>query len=75
MILQLAAMGFAFAGILITPFFLQYWANEKGLDYVKDIQKQTGQDIGKSDNRNVYLTCLFNGMQLSGRLLGPLLSD
>ena len=72
--LHLVAMVFVFSGILVTPFFLQYWANEKGLDYVKDIQKQTGQDIGNSENRDVYLTCLFNGMQFSGRLLGPLIS-
>lgn len=75
-IFHICAMCCVYSGILVVPFFLEYWAEKRNIGYAEDIIKHHGVvDFDRHKNYDVYLVMFFNGMQFGGRLLGSLLTD
>lgn len=71
---HVAAMCCVYFSILSVPFFLEKWANSKGIGMEED--DKTGVGVLKLTRKDdVYLVSTFNAFQFMGRLCGSLLTD
>lgn len=74
LLLHTVAMCFIYSGILSVPFFLEYWARERGIG-ISEEQGNQRINHGTNGAKDVYVLSWFNSSQVVGRLFGSTLTD